>query len=194
MTFRIELKVRNAPLYRAIHDQHKNVHAFCVAHDLQPGVVGEFLNLKKNPLLTTLEWSKPALDVADALGVLPDEIFPEACQIQLQSASAAFEVSAREIEQIVGESSPLRLAMESERIADVLDALKTINPREEEVLKLRFGLNDGHEYTFQEIGKRLGVSVGRARQIEAKALRKLRNLDNAHYNNLREHAGLGADE
>jgi DNA-directed RNA polymerase, sigma subunit (sigma70/sigma32) len=43
------------------------------------------------------------------------------------------------------------------------------------VLQLRFGLTDGHQRTLEEVGKRIGVTRERIRQIEAKALRKLRH-------------------
>jgi RNA polymerase primary sigma factor len=54
------------------------------------------------------------------------------------------------------------------------DLLETLAPRERRVLQLRFGLGDGHERTLEEVGKRFGVTRERVRQIEAKALRKLR--------------------
>jgi len=53
--------------------------------------------------------------------------------------------------------------------------LYTLNPREEKVLKLRFGLIDGKPHTLEEVGKRFKVTRERIRQIEAKALRKLRH-------------------
>src|SRR5260370_11405940 len=54
-------------------------------------------------------------------------------------------------------------------------ALNTLIPRERRVLQLRFGLIDGHERTLEEVGKRFGVTRERIRQIEGKALRKLRH-------------------
>jgi RNA polymerase primary sigma factor len=57
---------------------------------------------------------------------------------------------------------------------DVEGVLDTLAPRERRVLQLRFGLTDGHERTLEEVGKRFGVTRERIRQIEAKALRKLR--------------------
>ena len=54
-------------------------------------------------------------------------------------------------------------------------ALGTLNPREEKVLRMRFGFNDGHARTLEECGRELGVTRERVRQIEAKALRKLRH-------------------
>jgi RNA polymerase primary sigma factor len=53
--------------------------------------------------------------------------------------------------------------------------LDTLTPRERRVLQLRFGLLDGHQRTLEEVGKRFGVTRERVRQIEAKALRKLRH-------------------
>ena len=54
-------------------------------------------------------------------------------------------------------------------------ALKSLTPREEKVIRLRFGLDDGRPRTLEEVGKEFNVTRERIRQIEAKALRKLRN-------------------
>jgi RNA polymerase primary sigma factor len=53
--------------------------------------------------------------------------------------------------------------------------LKTLTPREEKVIKMRFGLEDGSEHTLEEVGQSFAVTRERIRQIEAKALRKLRH-------------------
>ncbi len=58
---------------------------------------------------------------------------------------------------------------------DVEQVLDSLSPRERRVLQLRFGLIDGHQRTLEEVGKRIGVTRERIRQIEAKALRKLRH-------------------
>lgn len=57
----------------------------------------------------------------------------------------------------------------------LVEVLKTLTPREEKVLKLRFGLDDGRQRTLEEVGKEFNVTRERIRQIEAKALRKLRH-------------------
>ena len=59
-----------------------------------------------------------------------------------------------------------------EQLEEMLDDL---SDREREVLRLRFGLEDGHPYTLEEVGRRFGVTRERIRQIEAKALRKMRH-------------------
>ena len=55
------------------------------------------------------------------------------------------------------------------------DVLSTLTEREEKVLRLRFGLEDGRSRTLEEVGKEFNVTRERIRQIEAKALRKLRH-------------------
>ena len=55
------------------------------------------------------------------------------------------------------------------------EVLNTLNDREQKVLKLRFGLEDGRARTLEEVGKEFDVTRERIRQIEAKALRKLRH-------------------
>ena len=57
----------------------------------------------------------------------------------------------------------------------LVDVLSTLTPREEKVLRLRFGIEDGRTRTLEEVGKEFNVTRERIRQIEAKALRKLRH-------------------
>ena len=55
------------------------------------------------------------------------------------------------------------------------DVLATLTPREQQVLRMRFGLQDGKPHTLEEVGKEFDVTRERIRQIESKALRKLRH-------------------
>jgi RNA polymerase primary sigma factor len=60
------------------------------------------------------------------------------------------------------------------------EVLKTLSPREEKIIKMRFGLRDGSEHTLEEVGQHFAVTRERIRQIEAKALRKLRHPSRSH--------------
>ncbi|MCX7760722.1 MAG: RNA polymerase sigma factor RpoD [Hydrogenothermaceae bacterium] len=65
--------------------------------------------------------------------------------------------------------------------AQLDEVLSTLSEREEQVLRYRFGLEDDTEHTLEQVGKRFGVTRERIRQIEAKALRKLRHPHRAKY-------------
>jgi len=67
------------------------------------------------------------------------------------------------------------LAMKNALSKDLNKALSTLTPREQKVLSLRIGIEDGEEHTLEEVGHVFGVTRERIRQIEAKALRKLRH-------------------
>lgn len=87
-----------------------------------------------------------------------------------------------EEESVLGEMVPDREALSVEELAEgnilrelLKVCLDTLQEREQKVIRLRFGLDDGRARTLEEIGKEFGVTRERIRQIEAKALRKLRH-------------------
>ncbi|MBM3738628.1 MAG: RNA polymerase sigma factor RpoD [Acidobacteria bacterium] len=79
-----------------------------------------------------------------------------------------------------------RMASPSEAVINLnlrehtAEVLKTLSPREEKIIKMRFGLQDGSEHTLEEVGSQFAVTRERIRQIEAKALRKLRHPSRSH--------------
>ncbi len=71
--------------------------------------------------------------------------------------------------------SPFEAASQELLKGHIMEVLNSLSPREKRVLELRFGLTDGRARTLEEVGKEFGVTRERIRQIEAKALRKLRH-------------------
>lgn len=71
--------------------------------------------------------------------------------------------------------APSDMAAQTMLREQLISALHKLSPREEQVIRLRYGLNDGRQRTLEEVGKEFNVTRERIRQIEAKALRKLRN-------------------
>jgi RNA polymerase primary sigma factor len=71
--------------------------------------------------------------------------------------------------------SPAKAVMNVNLNEKTATVLRTLTPREEKVIKMRFGLEDGSEHTLEEVGQCFAVTRERIRQIEAKALRKLRH-------------------
>jgi len=74
-----------------------------------------------------------------------------------------------------GIKSPAEAVINNNLREQTRSILKTLTPREEKVLELRFGVADGTEHTLEEVGRHFQVTRERIRQIEAKALRKLRH-------------------
>jgi RNA polymerase primary sigma factor len=70
--------------------------------------------------------------------------------------------------------SPEEAAMSNQMATEVERAMTPLTDREKEVMRLRYGLGQEREYTLEEVGRRLGITRERARQIEAKALQKMR--------------------
>lgn len=71
--------------------------------------------------------------------------------------------------------SPVEVATQNILREQILAVIETLTPREQKVIRLRYGLDDAHPRTLEEVGKEFNVTRERIRQIEAKALRKLRN-------------------
>ena len=75
--------------------------------------------------------------------------------------------------------SPVDTVIDSTVREDTADVLKTLSPKEEKVIRMRFGIGCDREHTLEEIGQEFAVTRERIRQIEAKALRALRGPDRA---------------
>ena len=78
-------------------------------------------------------------------------------------------------ESIVDEEVAYREVFNNMCAEEIHKALETLKPREQETIELRFGLNGGEPHTLEEVGNIFGVTRERIRQIEAKAIRKLRH-------------------
>ncbi len=71
--------------------------------------------------------------------------------------------------------APSQLVYENMLREKVNEVLSTLSPREARILRLRFGLDNDHPYTLEEVGQKFGLTRERIRQIEGKALRRLRH-------------------
>jgi RNA polymerase primary sigma factor len=119
-------------------------------------------------------------EIADEMGVTPEKV-REIIKVSQDPVSLETPIGEEEDSHLgdfvedkeaTAPSEAASLTMLRTEVEDILD---TLTPRERRVLQLRFGLIDGHQRTLEEVGKRFGVTRERIRQIEAKALRKLRH-------------------
>jgi RNA polymerase primary sigma factor len=159
---------------RAVADQGRTIRV--------PVHMGDQINrLRRVTLMLTQEFGHdPTMDeLAKAMETTPDKI---STLIEISRRPISLETPTSEDEDSeIGEfvedtSSPSPAAItETEMLHEHLAAaLNKLPPREAEILRLRYGLVDGQTYTLEEVGKKIGVTRERVRQLEAQALARLR--------------------
>ena len=153
--FNIKVTVRNGRLLSAIRENYESVAAFSRALGRSAQTVNSLVTMKEKPYKTK-GWTDLALDIAAFVNRDPEDLWPEYMSADLKEVQAL-------------QSSP-----SPEKQIAQLDALKQIasvlTPREVNVIKCRYA----DEMTLAEAAAELGVSSERMRQIEVKALRKMR--------------------
>ena len=121
-----------------------------------PEEIAKVMNISEDRVREILKIAQELVSLETPIGEEDDSHlgdFIEDQDVQAPAEAAAFELLKEQLD----------------------DVLETLTPREKKVLKLRFGLDDGRSRTLEEVGQVFGVTRERIRQIEAKALRKLRH-------------------
>ena len=119
-------------------------------------------------------------EIADYMGITPEKVV-EIQKIAQDPVSLETPIGEEEDSHLVDFIEDTKAAPPSDVAAQamlreqLIQALHKLTPREEKVIRLRYGLDDGKQRTLEEVGKEFNVTRERIRQIEAKALRKLRN-------------------
>ena len=119
-------------------------------------------------------------EIANAMGI-PEERIMEIQRIAMDPISLETTIGDEEDSKISdfieddSALSPLEAASQSLLREQLLSVIETLTPREQKVIRMRYGLDNSHARTLEEVGKEFNVTRERIRQIEAKALRKLRH-------------------
>jgi RNA polymerase primary sigma factor len=170
---------------RAIADQGRTIRV--------PVHMGDQINklLRVSHSLTQELGRDPTVDeLADALSVTPKKV---ESMIQIARRPLSLETPTDEEEDSVlgdfiqDEDSPAPVEVATKNLLreQIQEVLATLPPREVRILQLRYGLLDGESYTLEEVGKKMGVTRERVRQIEAQALSRLRHP--SHRRKLRDY-------
>ena len=181
---RIEARFRNNVLWHAIFDVYQTVAEFCRSHRFSESYIGAILNLKKSPYYRDGRPTSMAVRISEATGIGVEELFPhdlyanEAFRLRPVaevSSSQFLSLADPSIRTLALPADPPRW----ETIEAIDSVLTTLTPREEKIIRARYGLEDGVEQPLQQVADEWAVSVARIQQIEAKALRKLRHPSRA---------------
>ncbi len=170
---------------RAIADQGRTIRV--------PVHMGDQINklLRVSHSLTQELGRDPTVDeLAQALNVTPKKV---ESMIQIARRPLSLETPTDEEEDsVLGDfiqdedsPAPVEIATRNLLREQIQEVLGTLPPREVRILQLRYGLLDGESYTLEEVGKKMGVTRERVRQIEAQALSRLRHP--SHRRKLRDY-------
>ena len=180
--YRLEIKIKNNYLYEKMQEYGISTAAeLARVVGLGPSVIGDILNLKVTPYTNKGTVRSSIQCLCDFFSCNPEDLFPA------QHIFDPLTVNRGAIQANIGElmsntllestQNPDLLAETIEQKEAIERTLNQLTLREKKVLELRFGLGEEAETTLKEVGIKLGVRAERIRQIEAKALRKLRHPD-----------------
>lgn len=125
-----------------------------------------------------LTWRKSAMRLAEFFRVSVDDLFPSSI-LAVEKSESEIRVNAEEVAaamSLPGDGNPLLALSDGGAHNGLYEAIQALEPKEREILALRYGLVDGQERTHREIGEAIGKSHSRVAQLESRALRKLRKL------------------
>lgn len=137
------------------------------------------LNRTTRQLLQKLGRDPTTAEIAEAMGVTEEKVseVQRIAQDPISLEASIGEEQDSKIQDIVEDEnalSPMEVTEQTLLKEQLLAVIETLTPREQKVIRLRYGLDDGHPRTLEEVGREFNVTRERIRQIEAKALRKLR--------------------
>lgn len=183
--YRIKVIVRNNLLLTAIEDAgYKSQAEFARASGLKSQEVSDMVAMRLAPIGMNGNFCYVAIAIMEALGAAPSDLWTaEQMTIKLRSNTIEKELSKEAILEaiqmesgtLLGIASPEEVIEQNQRRSVVEATLNTLTPTEVKVLSMRYGFDDGEEKSLEEVGKEFHFSRERIRQIEAKALRKMRH-------------------
>ena len=196
--YRIVAKIKNNRLWRSIEETFptlKSQSAMSKKLRISQICLGELLNMKYWPYnVKRQRWTPTALYLSKRLGESPEYLFdpelygkpPLVTQVSIETDRLALPDALRLMLPPEPSTSPEDALSQDDRVRLITEALTLMTEREAAVLSLRFGLKDGDEHTYKEIGEKLGISNTRAQQIERTAIHKLTHRHRSTLKKLRE--------
>ena len=180
--YRVDIKIRNNLLLSAIENAgFQSVAHFCKTANIQSTSVYGLVSLKESPLKQDGTFTLVAQKILDYLCALPEDLWTEEQlwnTLTINTGRVLLDKHQMSVLSYGGEEEVLNLedvVYKKEIQEKVHEVLESLTPQEEKIIELRFGLKGRHNYTLEETGALLDITDNRVRQIEAKALRKLRH-------------------
>lgn len=173
-SYRLELRIKNNMLYQMMRTSgYKTVAEMSRGSGIPQTEIGKAMNLKISAYNKLGNLCSTYAKLCDFLMCELEDICPPEHRVnRLENNFFASAVGVEELIRIENES-PSKLIEHEEASSLVMEGLSELTPREERVIKLRFGLGGEEASTFDDIANEMGVTRERIRHIEIKALRKM---------------------
>ena len=176
--YRVKITIRNERLLSAIEDKgFISVRQFCAKYGTEYQRTTELIRGKIKPIDARGKVIKLVEEILDILDISLDQAFTERQLQGFHKTSFQLKVLEKDLKKLINpvKNQEQKMIEKDVRLKLAESFSERLNPREEQVIRLKYGFDNGHEHTDREIGKLLGVSGGRAGQIRAKAERKLKH-------------------
>jgi len=177
--YRIKITVRNDRILSKIESKYVSVRNFCMAMNLDYQRTNELIR-GTSPINAKGEIKELVKRLMEALGCTIDELFTEK-QLEGFVSHNKFEtkVEEKDLIKIKQDVKPLELGIMEKDVKDVLSKIfnKFLTPREEKIIKMRFGIGMDTDYTLEEIGLQFLISKERVRHITKRVIKKLSSLE-----------------
>lgn len=178
--YRLDLKIKNGRLWRAMQEfGYETVADLSRATGICQTLLGKYLNLKQTPYGKNGRPKKTADQLSEHFAMPISDLFPDEFLYRpVEKNTFTSLVSHEQVMRLTGSSSSYQpdeiIEQETDR-HNLAMVIESLTEREQMVIRRRFGLNGSGGQTLREIADDFGVTHERIRQIEAKAIRKLRN-------------------
>ena len=183
--YRVKVSVTNNLLLRAIEDAgYKSQSDFARAMDVHPASVNALVAMRECPINKNGGFSPLATQVMEFLGACPTDLWTEdQLTMKLRTNSSWSAMGREELIVLMGgePTGLLEGVFKQELKTKMAEALQTLTPKEQKLLALRF--EEG--LSMEDTGKVFGCSRERIRQVEFRALRKIRQRDTANNDELK---------
>jgi len=190
--YRVKITIRNERILKLIEDQgYVSVRKFCEAQKIEYQRTTELISGKLKPVKDNGELCYICSQLLKALGAEFEDCFTPRQMKGFNKRSFEIKVKEESLKALINPTVNQEMKMiEQDAKNNIRYAIEIgLNPREAAMLKMKFGFDDGHEQTLEQIGTTFGVSRERVRQIIAKAKRRM-----SHPSVMRQILKAGADE
>jgi len=175
--YRVKITIRNERLLAAMEGMgYKSVAEFSRNQGLNGVKVNEIISGKITPIDREGNPKELTKEILEILNLTIEKAFTEKQLKGFKKHTFEVKIEEEKLLQIISPAKNQEIkVIEQEVKSKLYEILSTLTPREEKILRMRFGIGMNTEHTLEEVGLQFSVTRGRIREIEAKALRKLKH-------------------